>query len=88
MKSCCTVCPDLLCSDLCKCSQGLTCWGAFQVCLFGASEVSLKTAMRENASDDDLRCIISTAVDRKKAAHAGMFALSQTKNRTMIQIGG
>ncbi len=59
-----------------------------QVCLFGANEVSLRDAMRGGATDEELQCIISAAVDRKKPAHAGMFALSQTKNRTMIQIGG
>lgn len=59
-----------------------------QVCLFGANEVSLRDALRDGASDEDLRFIISAAVDRKKAAHAGMLTLSQTKNRTMIQIGG
>ena len=59
-----------------------------QVCLFGANEVSLRDALRGGASDDDLQSIISAAVDRKKAAHAGMLELSKTKNRTMIQIGG
>jgi hypothetical protein len=37
-----------------------------QVCLFGANEVSLRDAMREGASDDELAAIISAAVDRKK----------------------
>jgi GTP 3',8-cyclase len=59
-----------------------------QVCLFGANEVSLREALREGASDDELRTIISAAVDRKKAAHAGMFELAKTKNRAMIKIGG
>ena len=59
-----------------------------QVCLFGANEVSLRNAMRENATDEELLAIISAAVDRKKAAHAGMFELSKTKNRAMVHIGG
>lgn len=59
-----------------------------QVCLFGANEVSLRDAMREGASEDDLRAIISAAVDRKKAAHAGMFELAKLPNRAMIKIGG
>lgn len=58
------------------------------MCLFGANEVSLRDAMREGASDGDLRAIISAAVDRKKAAHAGMFELAKNKNRAMVQIGG
>lgn len=59
-----------------------------QVCLFGANEVSLRDAMRQGASDDDLRVIISAAVDRKKAAHAGMFEIAKNKNRAMVHIGG
>jgi GTP 3',8-cyclase len=59
-----------------------------QVCLFGANEVSLREALREGATEDDLRLLISAAVDRKKAAHAGMFELSQSKNRAMVKIGG
>eukprot|EP00873_Tetraselmis_striata_P044321 jgi/Tetstr1/464585/TSEL_009341.t1 len=62
--------------------------GNLKVCLFGANEVSLRDAMREGASDEELRMIISAAVNRKKAAHAGMFELARTKNRSMIKIGG
>lgn len=62
--------------------------GALKVCLFGAGEVSLRDAMREGAGDDDLRAIVSAAVDRKKAAHAGMFEIAATRNRAMVRIGG
>jgi cyclic pyranopterin phosphate synthase len=62
--------------------------GNLKVCLFGASEVSLRDAMREGATDEELRMIISAAVNRKRAAHAGMFELARTKNRSMIKIGG
>lgn len=64
------------------------CAARLQVCLFGANEVSLRDAMRQGATDDDLQVIISAAVERKKAAHAGMFEIAKTKNRTMVQIGG
>ena len=64
------------------------CAALSQVCLFGANEVSLRDAMRQGATDDDLQVIISAAVKRKKAAHAGMFEIAKTKNRTMVQIGG
>lgn len=47
-----------------------------------------RDAMREGASDDDLRAIVSAAVDRKKAAHAGMFELAAAPNRAMVKIGG
>lgn len=62
--------------------------GNLKVCLFGASEVSLRDAMRGGVSDDDLRAVVSAAVNRKKAAHAGMFELAKTKNRAMVKIGG
>jgi cyclic pyranopterin phosphate synthase len=62
--------------------------GSLKVCLFGANEVSLRDAMRQGASDEELRLIVSAAVDRKKAAHAGMHDLARTKNRAMVTIGG
>ena len=62
--------------------------GNLKVCLFGANEVSLRDAMRGGANDDDLRAVVSAAVNRKKAAHAGMFELARTKNRAMVKIGG
>lgn len=49
---------------------------------------SRRDAMREGATDDDLRAIVSAAVDRKKAAHAGMFELAAAPNRAMVKIGG
>ncbi|KAF7850776.1 hypothetical protein BT93_L5022 [Corymbia citriodora subsp. variegata] len=62
--------------------------GNFKVCLFGPSEVSLRDPLRAGAEEDELREIISAAVKRKKAAHAGMFDLAKTANRPMIHIGG
>lgn len=62
--------------------------GNLKVCLFGASEVSLRDAMRGGATDEDLRAIIAVAVGRKRAAHAGMFELAAMPNRPMITIGG
>lgn len=62
--------------------------GNLKVCLFGNSEVSLRDALRGGASQDDLRAIIAAAVDRKKAAHAGMNELAAMPNRPMITIGG
>ncbi|KAG7669642.1 putative GTP 3',8-cyclase, mitochondrial [Nannochloris sp. 'desiccata'] len=62
--------------------------GNLKVCLFGANEVSLRDAIRGGASDHDLHAVVSAAVNRKKAAHAGMFELAKTKNRAMVKIGG
>ncbi|KAJ7561144.1 hypothetical protein O6H91_03G015800 [Diphasiastrum complanatum] len=62
--------------------------GNLKVCLFGPSEVSLRDAIRSGVDDSGLQEIISCAVKRKKAAHAGMFELARTQNRPMIHIGG
>ncbi|GAB4858001.1 GTP 3',8-cyclase, mitochondrial [Ancistrocladus abbreviatus] len=62
--------------------------GNFKVCLFGPSEVSLRDPLRSGADDNELMEIIGKAVKRKKAAHAGMFEISNTANRPMIHIGG
>lgn len=51
-------------------------------------QVSLRDAMREGATDDDLRHVVSAAVDRKRAAHSGMLELAAQPNRAMVRIGG
>lgn len=66
----------------------LTADGCLKVCLFGQTEVSLRDAMREGASDAELLPLIQAAVGRKKAEHAGMHAISRSDNRPMILIGG
>ncbi|EFJ18437.1 hypothetical protein SELMODRAFT_112186 [Selaginella moellendorffii] len=62
--------------------------GNLKVCLFGTAEVSLRDALRSGVPSDELEQIISLAVKRKKAAHAGMFELAKTPNRPMVHIGG
>jgi molybdenum cofactor biosynthesis enzyme MoaA len=62
--------------------------GSLKVCLFGANEVSLRDALRSGATDAELRLVVSAAVDRKRAAHAGMHELAAAANRPMITIGG
>lgn len=51
----------------------LTADGNLKVCLFGNSEVSLRDALRENLSEDDLKGLITAAIKRKKAKHAGIY---------------
>ncbi|XP_022072396.2 molybdenum cofactor biosynthesis protein 1 isoform X1 [Acanthochromis polyacanthus] len=65
----------------------ITADGNLKVCLFGNSEVSLREVLRSGASDEELLQIIGAAVGRKKKQHAGMFSISQMKNRPMILIG-
>ncbi|NXE73086.1 MOCS1 protein, partial [Cochlearius cochlearius] len=66
----------------------ITADGNLKVCLFGNSEVSLRDHLRSGASEEELVQIIGAAVGRKKKQHAGMFNISQMKNRPMILIGG
>ncbi|KFB50978.1 hypothetical protein ZHAS_00019021 [Anopheles sinensis] len=55
----------------------ITADGNLKVCLFGNTEVSLRDALRSpGCSEDDLRCLISAAVKRKKKQHAGAPALA------------
>lgn len=49
----------------------ITADGNLKVCLFGNTEVSLRDALRNNCSEDDLTALISAAVKRKKKQHAG-----------------
>ncbi|XP_040467444.1 molybdenum cofactor biosynthesis protein 1 isoform X3 [Falco naumanni] len=64
----------------------ITADGNLKVCLFGSSEVSLRDHLRSGASEEELVQIIGAAVGRKKKQHAGMFNISQMKNRPMILI--
>lgn len=66
----------------------ITADGNLKVCLFGNAEVSLRDHLRAGASEEELLSIIGAAVGRKKRQHAGMFNISQMKNRPMILIGG
>jgi len=51
----------------------LTADGNLKVCLFGNAEVSLRDALRSNASDQALNDLIGMAVRQKKEKHAGIF---------------
>ncbi|KAG2022899.1 molybdenum cofactor synthesis-step 1 protein isoform 2 [Coprinopsis cinerea AmutBmut pab1-1] len=65
----------------------LTSDGQIKVCLFDPHEVSLRDAMRQGATDDQLLGIIQGAVSNKKEKHAGMNDIDVTSNRPMILIG-
>lgn len=62
--------------------------GSLKVCLLGSAEISLRDAIRNNCSEDDILAMISAALLRKKKQHAGMNNLSNVPNRPMILIGG
>ncbi|KAK0162075.1 hypothetical protein PV327_008440 [Microctonus hyperodae] len=66
----------------------ITADGNLKVCLFeGKSEVSLRDAMRNGATNEELEDIIAQAVFKKKKQHAGMSNLREMENRPMILIG-
>ena len=65
----------------------ITADGKLKVCLFGSSEINLRDMMREGATDSDLKKAIFDAIQRKKAAHAGMYEIAKSDNRPMILIG-
>jgi cyclic pyranopterin phosphate synthase len=64
--------------------------GALKVCLFGASEVSLRDPLRAGASNAELADVVAAALARKKPAHDGIpvSQLFAQPNRAMIRIGG
>ncbi|XP_047025427.1 GTP 3',8-cyclase, mitochondrial [Helicoverpa zea] len=66
----------------------LTADGNLKVCLFGASEVSLRDSARGGASDAQLLALVRAALRNKRARHAGMENLARMENRPMILIGG
>ncbi|XP_051163089.1 molybdenum cofactor biosynthesis protein 1 isoform X2 [Leptopilina boulardi] len=65
----------------------ITADGSLKVCLFeGKGEVSLRDAIRNCMSKNDLKELIKSTVLQKKKQHAGMFNLSKMENRPMILI--
>lgn len=61
----------------------ITADGNLKVCLFGNTEVSLRDAIRNNCSDEDLTALISAAVKRKRKQHAGTTLRSQSAISTV-----
>ena len=66
----------------------ITADGNLKVCLFGRAEISLRDAIRQGATNEELLELISQAIGKKRARHAGMHNLATMSNRPMITIGG
>jgi molybdenum cofactor biosynthesis protein A len=70
----------------------ITADGQLKVCLFGSAEVSLRDAMREGASDNDMESIIWAALQNKHFAlggHGNAEGIRKANdNRPMTLIGG
>lgn len=52
-------------------SLRITADGNIKVCLFGNAEVSLRDALRNGSSEEELNELIALAVSKKKKQHAG-----------------
>ncbi|KAF9270704.1 molybdenum cofactor biosynthesis prote [Marasmius fiardii PR-910] len=66
----------------------ITADGQIKVCLFDDKEVSLRDALRNDATDASLMQIIGQAVFGKQEKHVQMEEINVTTNRPMILIGG
>ncbi len=66
----------------------LTADGSVKSCLFYPAEINLRDRMREGADDAEVEEMIRYSLSLKPEAHAPAEELSQSDNRTMIEIGG
>jgi cyclic pyranopterin phosphate synthase len=66
----------------------LTADGSVKSCLFYLAEINLRDRMREGADDAEVEKMIRYSLSLKPEAHAPAEELSQSDNRTMIEIGG
>jgi len=57
-------------------------------CLFYPAEINLRDAMRQNASDEELRGMIRGCLAGKPEAHPPAEEIAARDNRSMIEIGG
>lgn len=66
----------------------LTADGSVKSCLFYPAEINLRDRMRDGATDAEIEEMIRYSLSLKPEAHAPAEELSQSDNRTMIEIGG
>jgi cyclic pyranopterin phosphate synthase len=66
----------------------LTADGAIKSCLLYPAELSLREALRNGASDEDIASEISAALSHKEFSHPPECALPRMDNRCMTDIGG
>lgn len=66
----------------------LTADGSVKSCLFYPAEINLRDRMRDGATDIEIEEMIGYSLSLKPEAHAPAEELSQSDNRTMIEIGG
>lgn len=66
----------------------LTSDGSIKSCLFYPAELSLRDAMRNGCSRNELENLILQALQLKPEAHPPAESIAASENRTMIEIGG
>ncbi|MBX9949817.1 MAG: GTP 3',8-cyclase MoaA [Candidatus Obscuribacterales bacterium] len=66
----------------------ITADGSVKSCLFYPAEINLRDRMRDGATDAEVEEMIRYSLSLKPEAHAPAEELSQSENRTMIEIGG
>ena len=66
----------------------LTADGSFKTCLFHTPELNLRNAIRNGATDLELKNMICDALMLKKKGHEPVLELDKIENQSMIQIGG
>ncbi|KAK3926067.1 Molybdenum cofactor biosynthesis protein 1 [Frankliniella fusca] len=62
----------------------LTADGNIKVCLFGNAEVSLRDALRNNCSEDDIKTMVGLALQRKKKQHAASSSSATILNQKIL----
>lgn len=66
----------------------LTADGSIKSCLFHPAEINLRSALRDNTSDEIINGMIHSAIIAKPFGHPAAEELVTIENRSMIQIGG
>ncbi|MFZ1731535.1 MAG: GTP 3',8-cyclase MoaA [Bacteroidota bacterium] len=66
----------------------LTADGALKNCLFSDHEISLRDAIRQGASDDDVLALVRSSLHGKNANHAPVASLAAAAGRSMVRTGG
>jgi cyclic pyranopterin phosphate synthase len=66
----------------------LTADGSIKSCLFAPAEINLREALRQGATEEEVRGMILGALYQKPEAHPPAEEIAAQDNRTMIEIGG
>jgi cyclic pyranopterin phosphate synthase len=66
----------------------LTADGFLKTCLFSNDELNIKVMLRDNATDEEIKLSLLSALSNKNEMHDGVSGLLKLKNRPMVQIGG